>query len=190
MDFTGKQALVAALDAAVGSNPLPARPQAVAEVLARLYTDPGVRLPAALKQPVAGHYARRELYLSAEHGYSVVAMAWAPGQGTPLHDHDGAWCVEGVWQGRLHIQDYDLLGQEDGLWRFARGQEGEIGLGGTGQLRPPGEYHVVHNPDPSEVAVSIHVYQHRLLHCHVYLPGQADGSSGLYRRQSLVLATD
>jgi hypothetical protein len=42
-----------------------------------------VRLPDCVHEPVVeGHYARRELYRSAEHGYSMVAMTWGPGQGT------------------------------------------------------------------------------------------------------------
>ncbi len=27
-------------------------------------------------------------------------MTWGPGQGTPLHDHAGIWCVEGVVEGK------------------------------------------------------------------------------------------
>jgi predicted metal-dependent enzyme (double-stranded beta helix superfamily) len=39
----------------------------------------------------------------------VIAMSWGPGQGTPLHDHDAMWCVEGVWLGELEITRYELL---------------------------------------------------------------------------------
>jgi hypothetical protein len=95
-DFPGRDRLVAAIDAAVGLG----RPQAVATALrlalARLIRDPEVALPDCVQAPVADHYARRELYRSPAHGYSVVAMTWGPGQGTPLHDHSGLWCVEGV----------------------------------------------------------------------------------------------
>jgi predicted metal-dependent enzyme (double-stranded beta helix superfamily) len=190
LDFQGKHTLIAALDAAIGGNDLPARPGAVAAVLRASYLDPMVRLPAALKAPVDGHYARRELHLSPQLGYSVVAMAWAPGQGTPLHDHDGAWCVEGVWQGRLHVQGFDLLDHDDRYWHFRRGQACEIGLGRTGMLHPPGEHHRVHNPDPEQVAVSIHVYAHRLLRCHVYEPERGNADDGVYHRRELALATD
>ena len=192
MDFQGKPILIAALDAALSAHLPKEQPSAVAQVLRRLFADPRVRLPAQLKATVDGHYARRELHLSPSLGYSVVAMAWAPGQGTPLHDHDGAWCVEGVWQGRLQVQDYELSGHEGQLCRFKRGSCSQIALGQTGLLSPPGEHHVVHNPDPQEVAVSIHVYQRRLLRCHVYLPEdeQPNQESALYRRQVMNLAVD
>src|SRR3546814_11261878 len=68
-----------------------------------------VRLPDEVFEPLDDHYARRELYRSPEHGYSVVAMTWAPGQATPIHDHCGLWCVEGVGDGDLEINPYALL---------------------------------------------------------------------------------
>ena len=41
-------------------------------------------------------------------------MTWGPGQGTPLHDHAGMWCVEGVLEGRIEVARYDLLDERDG----------------------------------------------------------------------------
>ena len=35
-------------------------------------------------------------------------MVWQPGQQTPIHDHGGVWCVEGVYQGHMHITQYDV----------------------------------------------------------------------------------
>lgn len=189
MEFPGKQKLVAALDAAVaragGLDPtIP-----VAAALCRLQADPAVRLPAAVHTPVAGQYARRELHLSPEHGYSVVAMTWAPGQGAPVHDHGGAWCAEAVWQGRLAVDDYLPVEHQDPYWRFAPAGRTEIGTGGSGRLQPPDEYHAVHNPDPAQVAVSIHVYQRRLLRCHVFVEDPA-APAGWLRREERLLASD
>ena len=30
--------------------------------------------------------------------FEVLALVWKDGQSTPLHDHDGTWGVEGVFQ--------------------------------------------------------------------------------------------
>ena len=106
MDFPGKSRLVAALDAAVGHPSQEAVIAALGRTLAALFADPGFVLPPALLRPVHDHYARRELHVSPTLDYSVVAMTWAPGQGTPIHDHDGAWCTEIVWHGRLAITRY------------------------------------------------------------------------------------
>ncbi|MBB6064583.1 cysteine dioxygenase family protein [Pseudoxanthomonas broegbernensis] len=190
MDFLGKPKLIAALDAAVHRDDgLGAVTGAVAAALAALAADPGFRLPPAVARPLGDRYARRELHASPSHGYSVVAMAWAPGQGTPIHDHDGAWCVECVWQGRLRIDDYAPVARDGRRWRFARHATAVLDTGRASRLLSPQEYHAVHNPG-AEVAVSVHVYQRRLRHCHVYLPENphvVEGEGWLIRREHPLL---
>ncbi len=117
-DFTGRARLVAALDAATASADIATVVPQVERVLLEAIADPLIVLPDCVHAPITDHYARRELYRSARHGYSIVAMTWAPGQGTPLHDHDGLWCVEGVWQGALHITPHRLLETRGGEHRF------------------------------------------------------------------------
>jgi len=94
--FEGRDLLVAAVDEAVAAGDVHAITAALRDAMCRIIRDPGVRLPDCVHQPIQDHYARRELYRSPEHGYSIVAMTWGPGQGTPIHDHCGLWCVEGV----------------------------------------------------------------------------------------------
>ena len=48
-----------------------------------------------------------------ELGYTAVVMTWGPGQRTPLHDHAGIWCVEGVVEGRMDVTQYDLIESAD-----------------------------------------------------------------------------
>ena len=191
MQFPSRPRLVAALDAAVRSQSEDAITAALRRALVDLFADPGFALPPALLQPIADHYARRELYLSPELGYSVIAMSWGPGQGTPIHDHDGAWCVECVWHGRLAITRYAPTERDGERWRFARIGSEELPAGATDWLAPPHEYHAVHNPSAGEVAVSLHVYQRQLRRSHAFLPEPADGDGdGWMRRVERPLPVD
>ena len=191
MDFPGKSRLVAALDAAVGHPSQEAVIAALGRTLAALFADPGFVLPPALLRPVHDHYARRELHVSPTLDYSVVAMTWAPGQGTPIHDHDGAWCTEIVWHGRLAITCYAPTERDGERWRFARIGSEELPAGATDWLAPPHEYHAVHNPSAGEVAVSLHVYQRQLRRSHAFLPEPADGDGdGWMRRVERPLPVD
>src|SRR3546814_15103518 len=100
LDFPGRDKLVAVVDAAVAQGDEHAITAALRNGMCAMIRNGEVRLPDEVFEPLDDHYARRELYRSPEHGYSVVAMTWAPGQGTPIHDHCGLWCVEGVWEDR------------------------------------------------------------------------------------------
>ena len=190
MHFPGKDRLVAALDAAVRLQDETAVTAALREALVALFADPTVELPPCVLEPITDHYARRELHASPELGYSVVAMTWGPGQGTHVHDHDGSWCVEGVWHGRLAITRYEPRDRDGGLWRFDDMGSVEAGPGSAGGLIPPHEYHAIRNPGDG-VAVSLHVYQRTLVRCHVFVPADAaGGGDGWLRREERLLGTD
>lgn len=192
MQFTGKEKLVAALDAAVRLEDETAVTAGLREALVAMFADREVGLPRAVLQPITDHYARRELHVSPELGYSVIAMTWGPGQGTRIHDHDGAWCVEGVWHGRLAITQYEPSDRDGPRWRFARVADMEAGPGSAGSLIPPHEYHAIRNPSGEDIAVSLHVYQRPLLRCHVFVPEAADDvrTDGWLVREERQLATD
>ena len=82
--FPGRDKLVNAIDAAVGAGDEHAITAALRNTLCRMIRDRDVALPECVFEPIEDHYARREIYRSPEHGYSVVAMTWGPGQGTPV----------------------------------------------------------------------------------------------------------
>src|SRR5690606_37279905 len=136
VDFQGRDKLVAVVDAAVRAGDRHEVTAALRHALCALIRDPDVELSACVHEPIAGHYARRELYRSPVHGYSVVAMTWGPGQGTPLHDHSGLWCVEGVWRGELEITQYELLEQAGDRFRFRAAGGMHAGPGSAGSLIP------------------------------------------------------
>ena len=170
LDFPGHDKVVRAIDAAVVSGDQHAITSALRSVLCGLIRDRDVSLPDCVHEPVAGHYARRELYRSPEHGYSVVAMTWGPGQGTPIHDHCGLWCVEGVWDGELEITQYELLERDGERFRFRAAGGIHAGPGSAGSLIPPHEYHSIHNASREAIAISLHIYKAQMEACSMFVP--------------------
>ena len=169
-DFPGRSHLIATIDAAVSLGDDTAVVQALRSDLCRMMRERSVELPGCVLEPVQGHYARREIYISPGHGYGVVAMTWGPGQGTPIHDHDGLWCVEGVWHGQLEITQYDLTERKGERYRFTEVGSLIAGTGSAGSLIPPHEYHTIRNPSRDENAVTVHVYRGSMTQCAVFRP--------------------
>ena len=186
LTFPGRDKLVKALDVAVESGDQHAVTSALRNALCRLIVDPEVSLPDCVHDPIVDHYARRELYRSARHGYSVVAMTWGPGQGTPVHDHSGLWCVEGVWGGQLEITQYELLERDGERFRFRAAGGMQAGPGSAGSLIPPHEYHSIRNASSDAIAISLHIYKAPMECCSMFLPQ----SDEWYVRAPKPLATD
>ena len=133
--------------------------------------------------PVPDGYARRLLHLDPEGRYSVLVMVWGVGQGTPIHDHDGRWCVECVHAGRIRVTSYRLDGVEEGdRHRFTEESRIHAGVGEAGALIPPFEHHTIENAG-DEVAVTVHVYEGEMKRCNVYVPEPG----GLWRRETRAL---
>ena len=186
LEFPGRDRLVAALDAAVGAGDQHAVTAALRDALCRMIRDRQLELPACVFEPITDHYARREIYRSQAHGYSVVAMTWGPGQGTPVHDHSGLWCVEGVWDGQLEITQYELLERDGDNFRFRAAGGMQAGPGSAGSLIPPHEYHSIRNASPDAVAVSVHIYKAPMECCSMFVPRDGEW----YVRADKALETD
>jgi len=169
-DFPGHAKLVQAVDAAVEAGDQHAITAALRNTLCALIRDRDVQLPECVHEPIVDHYARRELYRSPRHGYSVVAMTWGPGQGTPVHDHSGLWCVEGVWDGQLEITQYELLERDGERFRFRAAGGMQAGPGSAGSLIPPHEYHCIRNASEDAVAISLHIYKAPMECCSMFVP--------------------
>ena len=185
VDFPGREKLVARLDEAVSRGDEHAVTAALRNCLCAMIRDRDVQLPACVHAPIVDHYARRELYRSDAHGYSVIAMTWGPGQGTPLHDHSGMWCVEGVWHGSLEITPYEMVEQRDGRFRFEARGTMNAGPGSAGSLIPPHEYHTIRNPSEDDLAVTLHIYRGPMTSCSVFRPREADWYERDQRQLSL-----
>ena len=168
------QALARRLEEVASESNVASLCQAVKRVLVEELGQQRVRVPQEYLEPTPDGYARRCLFKDPEGRFSVVAMVWAAGQGTPLHDHAGSWCVECVYQGRIRVTSYDLTQEEQDRVSFREIETIEAGVGGAGALIPPFEYHTLSNPF-EETAVTVHVYRGELTWCHAFHPTDDDG---------------
>jgi predicted metal-dependent enzyme (double-stranded beta helix superfamily) len=137
----------------------------------------GALLPPHFLAPLPGSYARHLVHRDPAARFSVVAMVWAPGQGTPLHDHAGTWCVECVYRGRIAVRSFSRRANRcssSGLYDFAEESCVVAISGEAGALIPPFEYHVIRN-EGAELAVTIHVYGGEILRCTVFEPQPQGG---------------
>lgn len=163
----GTRSLVAMVDDAVAMQSVEAITEALRGGLCELISSREVSLPADFRRCCPDHYARRLVHRDLERGYSIVAMTWGPGQATPLHDHAGMWCVEGVWDGSIAVTQYELVERAADRYRFERRNSYQAGFGSAGCLIPPHEYHVIANAG-SAPAVSIHIYGGDMDHCNIF----------------------
>jgi predicted metal-dependent enzyme (double-stranded beta helix superfamily) len=137
--------------------------------LCELISAGEVQLPARVLETCGDHYARRLLHRDDEKGFSIVAMTWGPKQGTPLHDHGGMWCVEGVCRGSIEVQQFELMEQKQERFRFEKRGSFQAGIGSAGCLIPPHEYHTIRNAS-AQPAVSVHIYGGDMSFCNVFEP--------------------
>lgn len=130
-------------------------------------------LPARFKTPRPDCYARRLLYQDPADRFTAVVMTWGPGQGTPVHDHGGLWCVEGVVEGQMQVTQYDVRRDGDAFEVSPVGQALTAGVGSAGRLIPPTDYHVLANAQPDATSITLHVYGGNLTGCRVFTPDAA-----------------
>lgn len=178
--------LIDGLDAAVAASDDPARCKQVMGVLVRAFSEGNSILDDSLLALDPNGYARRLLYRHPHGAYSIVVMVWGPGQGTPLHDHAGTWCVECVSQGSIRVTNFRREANRDseaGVLDFTKQQSQMAGVGEAGKLIPPFEYHIIENPG-NETAVTVHVYGGEILRCNTF----EEMASGGYQLQVRELA--
>ena len=122
-------------------------------------------------QPTPNVYARRLLHRDPQGRYTAVVMVWDQGQGTPLHDHAGMWCVECVYTGKIRVTSYSVHGgnPDTGIVQFQKETVIHAGPGEAGALIPPFEYHVLENAIETP-AVTLHVYGGEMTYCHIFTP--------------------
>lgn len=162
--------LIRRLDQAVVEHDDAIRCQNVKRVLMDLIGKDQI-LDASFLRPTSDSYARRLLHRDPAGRYTALVMVWDKGQGTPLHDHAGMWCVECVYQGRIKVTSYGVRGgdPETAVVQFTKEKEVFAGPGEAGALIPPFEYHVLENAADTP-SVTLHVYGGEMTYCHVFEP--------------------
>ena len=171
--FDGLRDLIARLDDAVRLSDPETITDRIKGDLEHAIRARAVELPARFHAVKPDGYARRLLHRNDELGYTAVVMTWAPGQQTPLHDHAGIWCVEGVVEGRMDVTQYDLVEESDGEYRFDAKGCVHAAVGSAGCLIPPFDYHVLANASDGP-SITLHIYGGEMTTCHVFEPA-ADG---------------
>ena len=187
LDFGGSRELIGILDDAAARGDTAQITGAVEQGLRELIRAGVIDLPESAQIPGPTTYGRRMLYRSDRFGYTVIAMAWGVRQGTPLHDHAGLWCVEGVWKGRLEVVQYELLEFQGERYRFTQQDVITAGHGSAGSLIPPFEYHTLSNLQPDAASISLHVYGGHMDHCCIFEP---QGGGWYLRRTKRLLFDD
>jgi predicted metal-dependent enzyme (double-stranded beta helix superfamily) len=166
--------LIARLDRSVEAGSVDAVTALVKADLEALLSRGDVRLPDLFRKPRPDTYARRLLHRDPAGRYTAIVMTWGPGQGTPVHDHGGLWCVEGVVEGQIAVTQYDVAPAGDEQYAVTRRDTILAGVGTAGRLIPPTDYHVISNVLPDRPSLTLHVYGGDLCECKVFLP-DADG---------------
>lgn len=160
--------------------------EAVASALESIISPGANWLPDACMKPCEDHYARNLVYRDPEGRYSVIAMVWSEGQGTPIHDHGGLWVVECVYRGRIQVETFDKdQDLDETTCVFSPVSTIVAGCGEAGALIPPYDYHRLGNPFTTPT-VTVHVYGGDLTQCHVY----EELGEGQYRRELKLLDLD
>jgi predicted metal-dependent enzyme (double-stranded beta helix superfamily) len=113
-------------------------------------------LPEAIAEPDPVGYRIHLLHCDPAGRFSVSAMVWGPGQGTPIHDHT-VWGMVGVLRGRERCEEFSLRFPPDGP--LVPGEDHELQRGDIDLVSPAiGDIHRVSNALADGVSVSIHVY--------------------------------
>jgi len=146
---------VTALDALVSAAHDEARILDAGEKLLRELVLHDDWLPDEFAKPEPGTYRQYLLYCDPRERFSIASFVWAPGAGTPVHDHT-VWGLVGVMRGAELCREYPL--PQAGKTMLAQ-NEHRVGPGSVDRVSPTiGDIHTVSNALADEVSVSIHVY--------------------------------
>ncbi|KAJ0422408.1 RmlC-like cupin domain-containing protein [Aspergillus carlsbadensis] len=129
--------------------------------LMELYTsNPKEWLPFALGDSNKSY--TRNLIDEGNGKSNLLILVWSPGRGSAIHDHANAHCVMKVLKGTLQETLYTWPDQD-------KVQHGESSPPKITKVTTYGEnqvtymsdqlgLHKIHNPDPNNVAISLHLY--------------------------------
>lgn len=111
-------------------------------------------LPAEYAAPKPEKYQQYLLYADPAGRYSVQSFVWAPGQGTPVHNHT-VWGLVGVLRGEERCEEYPVPGAAGMRCQH----EHRLPRGDVDRVSPTiGDWHAVSNALADAPSISIHVY--------------------------------
>ncbi len=111
-------------------------------------------LPEVSASTAGDHYRQHLLYADPLDRFSIVSFVWAPGQGTPIHDHR-VWGLVGVLRGEEISVRYQQ--QPDGSLRADAPER--LTAGQVAAVSPSiGDIHAISNGLLDASSISIHVY--------------------------------
>lgn len=182
------QGFIKELDVAVsrGAGNMDGTCQLVKAALTELIKPGRDVLPVELLRPRSDSYARHLLHRDPAGRFCVIVMVWGEGQGTPIHDHGGLWCVECVYRGRIRVRSYDRGPDEADGVTFREAETLVAGCGEAGHLIPPVDYHVIDNPFGQGPSSTVHVYGGDMVSCSVF----EQVGEGRYQEQTRSLSYD
>ena len=180
----GLTELIARLDTAVEAGSSEAITARVKRDLEDMLGRSALVLPQRFHVTRSDTYARRLLHRDPENRYTAVVMTWGPGQGTPVHDHGGLWCVEGVVEGEMAVTQYNVHSEGDRFRVTPVGRPLSAGVGTAGRLIPPTDYHVLANAQHDRASITLHVYGGDLDGCRIFQPA----ADGLYQQSRRALS--
>ncbi|KAL4765690.1 putative cysteine dioxygenase Cdo1 [Aspergillus foveolatus] len=129
--------------------------------LMELYTsNPEDWLPYALGDTNKSY--TRNLIDEGNGKSNLLILVWSPGRGSAIHDHANAHCVMKVLKGNLQETLYTWPDQD----KVQHGQSSppevtKVTTYGENQVTYMSDklgLHKIHNPDPNEPAISLHLY--------------------------------
>ena len=162
--------LVSRLDQAVSAGSVDAITRAVKGVLEEVLGSNSVDLPGRFREARPDTYARRLLHRDPAGRYTAIVMTWGVGQGTPVHDHGGLWCVEGVIDGEIAVTQYDVTPHDGNRFRIEPRGTLRAGIGDAGRLIPPTDHHIIANARVDAPSLTLHVYGGNLDGCRIFVP--------------------
>jgi len=111
-------------------------------------------LPPEYAKPAAENYQSYALYVDPLARYSVISFVWAPGQGTPIHNHT-VWGLVGVLRGAERCEEFPVPGAAEMTCIHAH----QLARGEVDRVSPAiGDWHKVSNAMAELPSISIHVY--------------------------------
>jgi predicted metal-dependent enzyme (double-stranded beta helix superfamily) len=166
--------LIEGVDRAIRETPKSRVVDAVSRELAKLLDNPQA-IDDSLILEREDRYSRTLLHSDPEGRFTILLLAWRPGQASPIHDHD-CWGAVGVYRGAISETSYALADGELRRGTTKTARKGQV----TAVNPPESDLHKMENRHRG-MTVTIHVYGRDMKEANVY-----DAGTGAAKRSAMV----